>query len=197
MKKRVLCLSLFLIISPVFAENLIAEEKNLSLNIKDIQQNCTYNAASFGYGVNRGGYRRFSRPYRMFRQGFMTGFSPPVYNYYNMPYRGYTGGYYNSYRPYGYTTSYYSGYGPYVYNESLITKVKRFFNKDDDNEYYFKNDIPKNNPYIQGVYNPNNNKKSIDLFSNGSNASMGSYQDGMGLEHSSSSGGGASVTIID
>lgn len=197
MKKRVLCLSLFLIISPVFAENLIAEEKNLSLNIKDIQQNCTYNAASFGYGVNRGGYRRFSRPYRMFRQGFMTGFSPPVYNYYNMPYRGYTGGYYNSYRPYGYTTSYYSGYSPYVYNESLITKVKRFFNKDDDNEYYFKNDIPKNNSYIQGVYNPNNNKKSIDLFSNGSNASMGSYQDGMGLEHSSSSGGGASVTIID
>lgn len=199
MKKRILCLSLLLAAIPAFAGESALKEGTFIKNTGDIQTDCMYNAASMGYGVNRGGFRRFSRPYRMFRQGFMTGFTPPVYNYYNMPYRGYTGGYYGTYRPYGYSGYYSNAYynNPYIYNESLVTKVKRFFNKDDDNEYYFKNDTNAKNPYVTGTYNPNTNKKTIDLFSSGQGASMGSYQDGMGLEHSSTSGGGASVTIID
>ena len=119
-------------------------------------------------------YNRNYYPKRFYRNGTLTGFSPPPY--YNKS--NYT--YWNNSSPY-----YSNGF-------TLGDKVQEFFNRKFNNKYA-KN---YNDPYINGNYNNIQNKRSVQFFDMDSDGNGYNIYDDYG-NLGRNSKGGATVTILD
>lgn len=122
--------------------------------------------------------RYYNTPKRYYRNGTLTGFSPPVYNYYN-----YNRGHYNNSYPY------------YTSKATLGDKIQNFINnklQKNTNGYYFD---PNYNSYVNENYNTNQSPKKIQLFDATIPNGYG-YYDG-NTNGTTTTSGGATVTIID